>query len=67
MGDPDAPLEESSARACTPFTWPREGQKGRHFVVFHVGRKPGCEVIEVQRLLHDSSLQRHLPSDDEPN
>jgi toxin ParE1/3/4 len=46
----------------------RQGRKGRHFVVFRVGRESDHEVIEVLRLLHDSmDLQRHLPSDDEPD
>jgi toxin ParE1/3/4 len=45
----------------------RRGRRGRHFVVFRVGRESDHEVIEVLRLLHDSmDLQRHLPSDDEP-
>jgi len=45
----------------------RLGRRGRHFVVFRVGRESDHEVIEVLRLLHDSmDLQRHLPSDDEP-
>jgi toxin ParE1/3/4 len=37
-------------------------RKGRHFVMFRVGRAPDREVIEVLRLLHDAmDLQRHLP------
>lgn len=45
----------------------RQGRKGRHFMVFRVGRKPGREVIEGLRLLHDSmDLQQHLPTDDKP-
>jgi toxin ParE1/3/4 len=44
----------------------RKGRKGRHFVMFRVGRVPGHNVIEVLRLLHDAmDLQRHLPADDE--
>ena len=40
----------------------RKGRKGRHFVMFRVGRAPGHNVIEVLRLLHDAmDLQRHLP------
>jgi toxin ParE1/3/4 len=41
-------------------------RKGRHFVMFRVGRAPDHEVIEVLRLLHDTmDLQRHLPPADE--
>ena len=44
----------------------RKGRKGRHFVMFRVGRVPGHNVIEVLRLLHDAmELQRHLPANDE--
>ena len=44
----------------------RKGRKGRHFVMFRVGRAPDGEVIEVLRLLHDAmDLQRHLPPADE--
>ncbi len=40
----------------------RKGRKGRHFVMFRVGRAPDHDVIEVLRLLHDAmDLQRHLP------
>lgn len=44
----------------------RKSRKGRHFVMFRVGRTPDREVIEVLRLLHDAmDLQRHLPPVDE--
>ena len=44
----------------------RRGRKGRHFVMFRVGRAPDRDVIEVLRLLHDAmDLQRHLPSAEE--
>jgi len=44
----------------------RKGRKGRHFVMFRVGRVPGQNVIEVLRLLHDAmDLPRHLPPVDE--
>jgi len=43
----------------------RRGRKGRHFVVFRIGRDQGREVIEVLRLLHDAmDLPRHLPPAD---
>ena len=46
----------------------RQGHKGRHFVMFRVGRAADGEVIEVLRLLHDAmDLQRHLrPAEEEP-
>jgi toxin ParE1/3/4 len=44
----------------------RQGRKGRHFVVFRVGRDKEREVIEVLRLLHDAmDLPRHLPPADD--
>jgi len=44
----------------------RMGRKGRHFVMFRVGRAPDQDVIEVLRFLHDAmDLQRHLPPADE--
>lgn len=40
----------------------RNGRKGRHFVMFRVGRDQERKVIDVLRLLHDSmDLERHLP------
>lgn len=44
----------------------RKGRKGRHFVMFRIGRAQGCEVIDVLRILHDAmDLQRHLPRTDD--
>ena len=44
----------------------RHGRKGRHFVVFRVGRDPGGETIDVLRLLHDAmDLPRHVPAEGE--
>lgn len=44
----------------------RNSRKGRHFVMFRVGRAPDDDVIKVLRLLHDAmDLQRHLPPADE--
>ncbi|MSQ92674.1 MAG: type II toxin-antitoxin system RelE/ParE family toxin [Gammaproteobacteria bacterium] len=41
-------------------------RKGRHFVMFRVGRAPERKVIEVLHLLHDAmDLQRHLPTAEE--
>ena len=43
----------------------RKGRKGRHFVLFQVGKRAGENVIDVLRILHDSmDLQRHLSTDD---
>jgi toxin ParE1/3/4 len=40
----------------------RNGRKGRHFVMFRVGRTQGRDVIDVLRLLHDSmDLEQQLP------
>jgi toxin ParE1/3/4 len=44
----------------------RHGRKGRHFVIFRVGRDQGREVIDVLRVLHDAmDLPRHVPPVDE--
>jgi toxin ParE1/3/4 len=44
----------------------RQGRKGRHFVVFRIGKDAEREVIEVLRLLHDAmDLPRHVPPLDE--
>jgi toxin ParE1/3/4 len=46
----------------------RNGRRGRHFVVFRIGRYEGREVIDVLRLLHDAiDLPRHVSSADETN
>ncbi len=40
----------------------RNSRKGRHFVMFRVGRTPQGDVIDVLRILHDAmDLERHLP------
>ena len=44
----------------------RKSRKGRHFIMFRVGRTPEHKVIEVLRLLHDAmDLQRHLPPNED--
>mgnify|MGYP001207911760 CR=1 FL=1 len=44
----------------------RRGRKGRHFVMFRIGRNQDRKVIEILRLLHDAmDLPRHLPPTDE--
>ena len=44
----------------------RKGRKGRHFVMFRVGRATGHHVIDILRILHDAmDLQRHLPPPEE--
>lgn len=46
----------------------RHGRKGRHFVVFRVGRDTNGEMIDVLRLLHDAmDLPRHIPPESESN
>lgn len=46
----------------------RHGRKGRHFVVFRVGRGIDGELIDVLRLLHDTmDLPRHIPTGGESN
>lgn len=44
----------------------RHGRRGRHFVMFRIGRDSQTEVIEVLRVLHDAmDLPRHVPPEDE--
>ncbi len=44
----------------------RKGRKGRHFLMFRIGRDRDGDAIEVLRILHDvMDLQRHLPPADE--
>jgi len=39
----------------------RKGRRGRHFLLFRVGREAGRQVIDVLRVLHDAmDLARHL-------
>lgn len=44
----------------------RQGRKGRHFLLFRVGRDHAKgNVIELLRVLHDAmDLPRHLPPED---
>ena len=45
----------------------RHGRKGRHFIMFRIGRDKDREVIEVLRLLHDAmDVVRHLSPTNEP-
>lgn len=40
----------------------RHARRGRHFIMFRVGRGQDRQVIELLRLLHDAmDLPRHLP------
>ena len=42
----------------------REGNRGRHFVLFRVDAAPGRRQIDVLRILHDAmDLQRHVLED----
>lgn len=43
----------------------RKGRRGRHFLLFRVGRERGRQVIDVLRVLHDDmDLARHLDPED---
>jgi toxin ParE1/3/4 len=60
-----AKARDDIARGICILHVARRGRKGRHFVVFRIGRDDSGEVIDVLRLLHESmDLPRHLPSDD---
>jgi toxin ParE1/3/4 len=40
----------------------RRGRKGRHFLLFRVGKDEEKKVIDVLRILHDAmDLPRHVP------
>lgn len=44
----------------------RPGRKGRHFVMFRIGRDQRGETIDVLRILHDAmDLPRHVPPMDD--
>jgi len=46
----------------------RHGRKGRHFVMFRIGRDQRGETIDVLRILHDAmDLPRHVPPIEESN
>jgi toxin ParE1/3/4 len=61
-----AKARDDIARGVFTLHVARRGRKGRHFVVFRIGRHEGGEVIDVLRLLHDSmDLPRHVPPADE--
>jgi len=63
----DAKLRDDIAKGVFTLHVARGGRRGRHFVVFRVGKDEGREVIEVLRVLHDAmDLPRHLPPLDEP-
>ena len=54
------------ARGLLTLHVARRGRKGRHFVMFSIGRDSQTEVIEVLRVLHDAmDLPRHLPPEGE--
>lgn len=62
-----AKIRDDIAKGVFTLHVARGGRKGRHFVVFRVGKDEGREVIEVLRLLHDAmDLPRHVPPLDEP-
>jgi toxin ParE1/3/4 len=43
----------------------RHRRKGRHFILFRVGRDHDAQVVEVLRVLHDAmDLPRHVPGPD---
>ena len=62
----DARRREDILKGIFTLHVAREGRKGRHFVMFRVGRAADRAVIEVLRLLRDAmDLQRHLPPAEE--
>ncbi len=62
-----AKARDDIARGVFTLHVARHGRKGRHFVVFRIGRDEAGEIIDVLRLLHDSmDLPRHVPPADEP-
>jgi len=63
---PGIKARDDIARGLFTLHVARLGRKGRHFVVFRIGRDREREVIEVLRLLHDAmDLPRHVPPLDE--
>ena len=63
---PGARARDDIAKGVFTLHVARHGRKGRHFVIFRIGRDDSAEVIEVLRVLHDAmDLPRHLPPEDE--
>ena len=63
---PGATRREDILKGIFTLHVARKGRKGRHFIMFRVGRAADGEVIEVLRLLYDAmDLQRHLPPAEE--
>lgn len=55
---------EDIARGLFTLHVARKGLRGRHFILFRLGRGKNLQIIEVLRILHDAmDLARHLPPD----
>lgn len=62
---PGARARDDIAKGIFTLHVARKGRKGRHLVMFRIGREGDRNVIEVLRLLHDAmDLQRPLPAND---
>ncbi len=64
---PGARRRDKIAKGLFSLHVGRQGRKGRHFVLFRIGRDGDRLAIEVLRLLHDAmDLARHVPTADVP-
>jgi toxin ParE1/3/4 len=61
---PGANARSQIGKRLFTFHVAREGNRGRHFVLFRVDAARGLRQIEVLRILHDAmDLQRHMLED----
>jgi toxin ParE1/3/4 len=55
---------EDIARGLFTLHVARKGLRGRHFILFRLGRGKDRQIVEVLRILHDAmDLARHIPPD----
>jgi toxin ParE1/3/4 len=67
VGGPTTTARDEIANGLFTLHIARRGRKGRHFLMFRVGRGDGAaRVLDVLRVLHDAmDLPRHAPSADD--
>ena len=64
-GVPGAKARDEIGAGLLTLHVARKGRRGRHFLLFRVGREAGRRVIDVLRVLHDAmDLARHVDPDD---
>ena len=68
-GGPDiagAKLREDIAKGIFTLHVARQGHRGRHFVLYRIGKDGNKNVVDLLRILHDAmDLPRHVPNDEQ--